>query len=142
MHVKTLAWIAVGVLALSLLIWLSRSAALRALLAPPPPKPAPIVFDNGSVRDQPASGVVPARPGKVLAPPGALRKCVRGDSTVYSNLTCPPGHKEMPVRQDGVTVVPGAAPRPGGPAAAAPAAAPEPTLRQRAIDRAVEQGSR
>ena len=83
-----------------------------------------------------------------------MRKCVRGDQISYSNLTCPAGFRERPIKAEPVTVVP-AVRVPATPAAAAPPGqAPGPSnprslrdaldlkpdeqLRQRMIDRAVE----
>ncbi len=82
----------------------------------PPPPPKPIVFDNGSVRD---SAPAPAPAAEVTKfPPGTLRKCVRGQQVSYSNISCPPGHKESAVGGTQLTVLP--AP-PGAPATRAAA---------------------
>ncbi len=107
-----LRWIALGAAALvgvSIVINLARGSMVRDLFSPAPEKAPPIVFDNGSARDVPpppapaaASGPAP----KTYAPPGLMRKCVRGDKVTYSNLDCPPGFKESTVSQEGVTVVP------------------------------------
>lgn len=121
-------------------------------LAPvPATPPRPIVFDNGSVRDQPASepATQRARPRPAVAAPGQLRKCLLpGGGVSYSNLACPPGAREATVRSDGVTVLPSGLPagQPGGPAAPPPGGTrplqPGETLQQRAIERAIEQSTR
>jgi hypothetical protein len=152
---------ALGLLALlaSVIFSLHRAGHFRAWLAgTADPKPREIVFDNGSVRDLAA----PAAPGASapatklteLSPPGVMRKCVRGDRVTYSNLTCPAGFRERPIKAEPVTVVPAVRVPATPPAAAPPGQAPGPNnprslrdaldlkpdeqLRQRMIDRAVE----
>jgi hypothetical protein len=119
---------------------------LTGWLSPPPvTPPRPIVFDNGSVRDLPASAPVPpARPRVVQSPPGQLRKCVQtGGGVVYSNLACPPGAKEAGVRTDGVNVVSSGLPE--RPATPAPGGTrplqPGETLKQRATEQAIERAT-
>jgi hypothetical protein len=112
-------------------------------LSPPPvDKPRPIVFDNGSVRDLPASApVVPTKPRLAQSPPGQLRKCLQpGGGIAYSNLACPPGSKEATVRSDGVSVVPSGLPaRPAAPPTGGiRPLQPGETLQQRATERAIE----
>lgn len=109
-------------------------------LSPAPvEKPRPIVFDNGSVRDLPASvPAVPLKPRVVQSPPGKLRKCLQPDGgVVYSNLTCPPGAKEAAVRSDGVNVVSSGLPK-TPPADGTRPLQPGETLQQRALERAIE----
>lgn len=136
--VTFVACIVVGSIGLKTLVgWLSPA---------PVTKPRPIVFDNGSVRDLPASApAVPPKPRLAQSPPGRLRKCLQpGGGVVYSNLACPPGAKEAEVRTDGVTVVPSGLP----PAAAPDVAAagkrplrPGETLQQRAMEQAIDQAT-
>lgn len=136
--VTFVACIVVGSIGLKTLIgWLSPA---------PVTKPRPIVFDNGSVRDLPASAPAALpRPRAAQSPPGRLRKCLQaGGSVVYSNLACPPGSKEAEVRTDGVNVLPSGLP----PRAAADAATggrrplqPGETLQQRAMEQAIDQAT-
>ena len=123
----------------------------RWFTAPPAEPPRPIVFDNGSVRDQPASEatVPPPRPRAAQAAPGQLRKCLQADgSVVYSNLACPPGSRESTVRSDRVNVVSsglpaGAATNAGNaPAGGTRPLQPGETLQQRATERAIEHATR
>jgi hypothetical protein len=103
---------AIGVLALlalngSYVFSLHRSGAIQSWLNPTQGTSKPIVFDNGSVRDQLyAPAASQPKQTAVLSPPGALRKCVRGDRVTYSNLTCPAGFREQAVSAEPVTVVP------------------------------------
>ena len=113
---------------------------------PAPSKP--IVFDNGTVRQY----LPPPEPGSApLAtslPQGALRKCVKGKQKTYTNISCPPGHEELPVSSDRLTVLSGQGPV--RPAQALPAAERRSTLRdaldlsaddqlrQRIVDRAAD----
>lgn len=86
------------------------------------PQPAPAIqFDNGTVRQRPVPSSSPGLRSAHQAP-DALRKCVRGASVTYTNVPCPPGHQSQPVRDDRMTVVPGAA----GANATSPAAPPGP----------------
>jgi hypothetical protein len=142
---------AVVVLALVVMSAIGWKTIGRWLAPEPAVPPRPIVFDNGSVRDQPASAppAKAARPRPAVAAPGQLRKCLLpGGSVSYSNLACPPGAREAAVRSDGVTVLPSGLPA-GQPGAAAtpPAGGTRPlqpgeTLQQRAIERAIEQSTR
>jgi hypothetical protein len=118
---------------------------------PAPSKP--FVFDNGTVREY----LPPPEPGSAAAlsslPHGVMRKCVKGTKKIYTDVTCPPGHQELAVATDRVTVLPG----PDKPARAAePGAPPErrstlrdaldmsgdDQLRQRIVDRAVDRHSK
>lgn len=110
---------------------------IHAFLAPSPAARAPVVWDNGSVRDP---GV--AVPSREL-PRGALRRCSRNqEAPLYTDLGCPPGWREAAVTQQ-ISVV-GAAPRP----ASQPRSLRESMgvddgrLRDRAMERAIEAGSR
>ena len=70
-------------------------------------QPAPIKFDNGSIRDaQRASTPGTGAPPVTLAVPGGMRKCLRGTTVLYTDKTCPPGSREQGVRTDNVTVLP------------------------------------
>ncbi len=112
---------------------------LRAAAAKPP---APIVFDNGTVRQYDSPAAVAARQQNNPLPLGTLRKCQRGGETSYTNSFCPPGSRELKLGQGTVTVVES---RPVVPAAVLPGALsgqtaqPTPTLRERAVERAVHQ---
>lgn len=134
----------------SIAVSLQRSDFLRSWLGSTPDTAKPIVFDNGSVRDLPANRASEPVTLAALAPPGALRKCVRGDRVMYSNLTCPAGFSERTVASNNLTVLP-AAPaakaeraedgaKPGGRQAVLQEALDlkrDDKLRQRMIDRAV-----
>ena len=116
---------------------------LAGWVSPAPVEPPrPIVFDNGSVRDVPASApAVPMKPRVAQSPPGRLRKCLQsGGGVVYSNLACPPGSRETEVRSDGVNVLPSGLPaRPAAPPVGGTRPLqPGETLQQRAIERAIE----
>lgn len=131
------ACIVVGSIGLKTLIgWLS---------PPPVEKPRPIVFDNGSVRDLPASApAVPTRPRLAQSPPGRLRKCLQaGGTLVYSNLACPPGSKEAAVRSDGVNVLPSGLPArtANPPTGGTRPLQPGETLQQRATQQAIERAT-
>lgn len=139
--VTFVACIVLGSIGLKTLIgWLSPA---------PVEKARPIVFDNGTVREPPASApAAPTRPRAAQAPPGQLRKCLQpGGGVVYSNLACPPGAKEAAVRTDGVTVVPSGLPPVAVPDTAAGGKPtlrplrPGETLQQRAMERAIDQAT-
>jgi len=104
MLLRAMGVIALAIVLASYIFSLHRDGVIRAWLTTPD-APKAIVFDNGSVRD--AAGPAASEPTQttVLSPPGALRKCVRGDRVTYSNLTCPPGFKEREVASDKVTVI-------------------------------------
>lgn len=138
-------WLSIVLLALAI-GWHYRALWL-GLAGPPPAPPRPVVFDNGSVRDQrPASQ--PAGPPVVTAAPGQARKCVKRGETTYTNFACPPGFKEAAIASDRVTVVPGtsgAPPAAAKPQGEAPSALHEALdlkrdeeLRRRIMDRAIE----
>jgi len=126
--------------------WRWRDTA-GALLAPPAPPPAPIKFDNGSIRDAQRASAPDTGAPVAVALPGGMRKCVRGTTVLYTDKTCPPGSREQAVRADNVSVLPGTRPavtRPAG--AEAPPRKPllrelagpddSAALREQAIDRA------
>jgi hypothetical protein len=148
MLLRWLAMVGLAALVLSVAFSVWRSGIVRAWLTTAPDSPPQIVFDNGSVRDAPMPAASEPTKTAALSPPGVLRKCVRGDRVTYSNLTCPPGFRERPVSQEGVTVLP--APRPvAGSVPGSPATPHEKMrsaldmqrdekLRQRMIDKAVD----
>ena len=96
-------------LAFAILVASSAAWHYRGAFSPQPydnaATPKAIVFDNGSVRDYtstvPASGTA----ASTQQAPGALRKCVKGSETVYTNFACPPKFKEKAVASDRVTVL-------------------------------------
>lgn len=132
---------------------------LSALAVAEAPPPAPFVFDNGSVRERPVRDDAAASAPRSL-PRGVLRKCVRGSETSYTNVECPPGTKERRVDDSRVTVLEtGGSARPASTPASAPTSAseggarktlrdaldlngPDPQLRERAIDRAIQGSGR
>lgn len=121
--------------------WRYRHAeAVQSLLAPPSAKPLAIPFDNGTVRQylaasQPAAGEAGAKPL------GSVRKCRKGAEISYTNSLCPPGAKELELSKGTLNVLNGtpaqASGRPAGNPPATAAAAAEPTLAQRRIERLV-----
>ena len=73
-------------------------------------------------------------------PLGTLRKCLRGAEVSYTNSFCPSGARELKLDRGTVNVLPpdpAAAARAKGPAA--DPGQPPPTLRERAVERAVHQ---
>jgi hypothetical protein len=76
--------------------------------------------------------------------PGDLRKCVNGQQVSYSNVECPPGHKEQAVTAAPVTVLPATPVAKPAAASSGPSSlhkaldlTRDDTLRERAIERAV-----
>ena len=104
--------------------------------ATPAVAPLPIRFDNGTVRQYDNAAAVAARNKGQPLPLGKLRKCQRGAELSYTNSFCPPGTKELAVTRGTVNVMPAG---PAAPAAAADTPAPQRTLRELAVERAVEQ---
>ena len=130
-------------LLLAALGWRYRDAeAVRQFLSPPASaKPAPIQFDNGTVRDYaPAASATAATPPR---PPGGVRKCRKaGGELVYTDGTCPPGSREQALAGGSVNVLPaadaGQAPvktAPGQPGATDQTLGPQ--LREKMVERAV-----
>jgi hypothetical protein len=79
---------------------------------------------------------------------GDLRKCVNGQQVSYSNVECPPGHKEQAVTAAPVTVLPATPVSKPAAASSGPSSlhkaldlTRDDTLREKAIERAVN-GSR
>jgi hypothetical protein len=142
----SLRWVVVGVLVLLLasVAWRYRGMA-QAWLTPEPPL-RPVLFENDHATPPPPPGSAAATPA--MRAPGAMRKCVRGGDTTYTDRSCPPGFRERDVAADRVTVLPAA------PQAVASQAgrrktlkqaldvADDDRLRERMIDRAVQAGSR
>jgi hypothetical protein len=97
--------VAVAFLLLSAWRWRD-SGWLAPLIGRNAPAPRAIVFDNGTVRAQPASE---AASGQVVAlpVPGGMRKCVRRGEVVYTDRTCPPGMKEADIDTSRFNQVPG-----------------------------------
>lgn len=123
-----------GLLVAAVVAWRELPRLLQPL-GPTPQRAPAIQFDNGTVRQQPLPSSAPGLRSAHQAP-DALRKCVRGASVTYTNVPCPPGHQSQPVRDDRMTVVPGAvgakAPSPVAP----PGSPPGPGRRgvQQALD--------
>jgi hypothetical protein len=152
MLLRLLAIAALAAVTLSVAFSMWRGGTFRDWLRTTPDKPPEIVFDNGSVRDLPLPPASAPSKGITLSPPGALRKCVRGEQVTYSNLTCPPGFREREIAKDRVTVIPGV--RTPQSTAVQSAAKPheamkdaldlkrDEKLRQRMIDKAVEAEAR
>lgn len=114
--------------------WRFRNADwVQDALHPQPVKKLKIEFDNGTVRQYETPLPDKAKKGTEPLPVGALRKCVRGADTSYTHDPCPPGSKEQALSKGTVTVL-SAPPKPAAPP---PQATPEPTLRQKAVDRAL-----
>lgn len=101
----------------------------------PAAAPVPIRFDNGTVRQYDDAAAVAARNKGQPLPLGRLRKCQRGAELSYTNSFCPPGTQELAVNRGTVNVMEAG---PAAPAAAADAPAPQRTLRELAIERAVD----
>lgn len=146
--------IALLVLVLAAFSWRYRNSELiQGLLNPPQHKPSRIEFDNGTVRQYDNTPAAKKKSGAAPLPIGALRKCqARGQAGVeisYTNHPCPPGSKELPLTGGALTVIegqaapPAAAPRPlpnaGAQGAGGLGRVAEPTLREKAVERAVHQ---
>jgi hypothetical protein len=110
--------IGVAVLLLLSVAWRYRHSEFITGAKSPAAKPAPLQFDNGSVRAPvlPASGADGQTP--LPMPPVGLRKCVKGGTTTYTDGLCPTGSKERTIDQGSVSVLPGAKPGPVSGAAA------------------------
>jgi hypothetical protein len=117
--------------------WRFRNAPwVHEFLHPQAVKKLNIEFDNSTVRQyETPSPPDPAKKGNEPLPVGALRKCVRGSDISYTNNPCPAGSKEHALSKGTVTVL-SAPPKPVAPPTQA---APEPTLQQKAVERALNQ---
>jgi len=136
MLLKRLAIAVLAVFVLAIGWRLARSDWARSL-AQPASKPAvEIKFDNGTVRQYDSAASVAERSRGQPKPLGTLRRCQRGTEVSYTDSFCPPGTRELAVGRGTVNVVGAAAP------AAKPASAmPQPTLRELAVERAVERAT-
>jgi hypothetical protein len=65
----------------------------------------PFVFDNGSNKSQESVAATNGAPRQSATQPGAMKKCVRGEETTYTNFACPPGFNEKGVASDRLTVL-------------------------------------
>lgn len=129
-----------AVLLLLAVTWRVAQSDWGRSLGQAPARPAPpIQFDNGTVRQYDSPASVAARSKGQPLPLGTLRKCQRGSDVSYTDSFCPPGTRELPVDKGTLNVI---AP---GPAAVAPKAPgpnraqPAPTLREQAVERALNQ---
>ena len=102
----------------------------------PKPPPAPIRFDNGTVRQYDNAASVAARNKGQPLPLGTLRKCKRGAELSYTNSFCPPGTQEMAVNRGTLNVIESGPTPAAAPTNTAPS---QRTLRELAVERAVEQ---
>jgi hypothetical protein len=116
---------------------LAQSDWARGLHAPAAKPPARISFDNGTVRQYDSPASVAARSKGQPLPLGTLRKCQRAGDITYTNSFCPPGTRELALAKGTVNVLE-SGPVHTAPPAAKPSPA-EPSLRERAIERAVHQ---
>lgn len=100
-----LAGVAVAFVLLSAWRWRD-SSWLAPVLGREAPPARPIVFDNGTVRAQPASE--PASGQTLALPvPGGMRKCVKRGEVIYTDRVCPPGMKEADIDSSRFNQVPG-----------------------------------
>ena len=139
--------IAFALLLVLAITWrLAQSAWAQGLRQPPAKPAAPIQFDNGTVRQYDSPASVAARNKSQPLPVGMLRKCQgqgqgqgqRAGEVSYTNSFCPPGTREMKLEKGTVNVVEsGPAAAPATQAAAPGQARPQPTLRELAVERAV-----
>lgn len=133
--------IAFALLFLLAITWrLAQSDWGRSLSRPPDKPAAAIQFDNGTVRQYDSPASVAARSKGQPLPLGTLRKCQRGADISYTNSFCPPGSKELKLDKGTLNVVEsGPANAPPAKAAAADRGVAQPTLREMAVERAVER---
>ena len=92
------------------------------------------MFDNGTVRQYDSPASVAARNKGQPMPLGTLRKCQRGTEVSYTNSFCPPGTRELKLDKGTVNVIGSTPPATTKP----PPAADGPSLRERAVERAVQ----
>jgi hypothetical protein len=81
----------VAVVALPVAWRLVQSAEFKAWMTPQAPA-KPFKFDNGTVREPPASA---AGSGTVVS--HGLKKCRQGERVVYTDGQCPPGSVTVPI---------------------------------------------
>ena len=129
------------VLAVGVLAW-QKQDQLKALISSAPPITLPDLPRSES------SAAAPTSASKSKFAPGAMRKCVKGQQVSYTNVECPAGTQEQAVTAAPVNVVqatPVPKPAQAAQASSGPAALREAldmkreeTLREKAMDRAVE----
>ena len=95
MSFKHVALALLALLALAITWRLAQSDWARQLGQPAAKPLAPIVFDNGTVRQYDSPASVAARNKGQPMPLGTLRKCQRGTEVSYTNSFCPPGTREL-----------------------------------------------
>jgi hypothetical protein len=88
----------------------SNAEFVHDLLYPESRQSRPIVFDNGSVRDQETGPDAPGNDLVRTTPVIGLRKCVRGATVSYTDQPCPAGAREQPIARGTMTVVEGNGP--------------------------------
>jgi len=134
MWIRHVALALLALLALAVTWRVAQSDWARQLGQPAARPAAPIVFDNGTVRQYDSPASVAARSKGQPMPLGTLRKCQRGAEVTYTNSFCPAGTRELSVGKGTVNVVESA------PLATAkpPPATAAPSLRERAVERAVQ----
>ena len=134
MSFKHVALALLALLALAITWRLAQSDWARQLGQPAAKPLAPIVFDNGTVRQYDSPASVAARNKGQPMPLGTLRKCQRGTEVSYTNSFCPPGTRELKLDKGTVNVIGSTAPDTTKPQPAADG----PSLRERAVERAVQ----
>ena len=106
MELKNIA-IGFAVVLLAAAAWECRDAEVVQAWMRPPSKPVPIVFDNGTVRRYEAASQPEGVAAALSRRADGLKKCRRGDETIYTNFECPPGSKPAALAGGTVTVVTG-----------------------------------
>ena len=134
MWIRHVALALLALLALAVTWRVAQSDWARQLGQPAARPAAPIVFDNGTVRQYDSPASVAARSKGQSMPLGTLRKCQRGTEVSYTNSFCPTGTRELKLEKGTVNVVESTAPA----ALKGPAASGGPSLRERAVERAVQ----
>lgn len=108
---RTLRTLLVGfaVLAVASTAWRYRHYEwVQGLLRPGGAGGAPILFDNGSVRDAAARHAASGTDQGLAAEnePGKLKKCLRGKEVLYTDQACGPGARVAAIEGGNVTVLP------------------------------------
>ena len=120
------------VVALGVSAWRHRDDAWVQALWRPEAVAKPVVFDNGSVRDN-AAPLAPSASAAAKGPdnlPGPMKKCVRGKQVIYTDQPCESGAKVVAVTGGNLTVVPSLTPKAPAPTSAGPTQADRSTLHQ------------
>ena len=140
MTLRNLAILAISLIALSI-IWAKRQV-LAELVALPPPPPAQIQFDNGTVRQY-----RPTMVDRSTLPAGTMRKCVNDHEVVYTEVPCHSGQQERIVAGPPINIVPAQAPAASNsasmsdkaktPLAAMLGTTPDTKLRERMMEQAI-----